>query len=212
MDSLSRRSVTLLVSGTPIDGRLTVPQNADGIVVFAAGGTASHHATLETELSRQLHTHGIATLVMELVSPADCDDRTTRSDLETLTDRLDAQLSWLDGIDSLRDLPRGLCGVDTGAAATLECLRRRPDAISGVALLNGRVDIATVEPASLSEPLLVVLDDPPEGLEEANRHVYERAGVSDSDKQFLYATSPFGVVAHWFHSVLSTDCDSLVAG
>jgi len=213
MTQTPRRPVSLVVSGKPLDGVVTIPADPIGIVVCASGEEGAQHATVETELSRRLHEHNIATLVMELVSVEDSSDRAVRVDMETLTGRLGEQLAWIRNQDELESLDVALCGLGTGAAATLEYLATRSDDISGATLLDGRVGLASATLSSLATPLLFCIAEPSEQLEAENRDAYERVTANDSETHFLRAPDPdrFDVVARWFESILQPASRRLVS-
>jgi pimeloyl-ACP methyl ester carboxylesterase len=204
MNQTTRRPINLVVGGKPLDGVVTVPPDPLGLVVCVSGGQGTQHATLETELSSRLHDHNIATLVMELVSLEDSSNRAVRTDMETLTRRLDEQLAWVRNQDDLESLDVALCGLGTGAAATLEYLATQSVDISGATLLDGRVGLASVVPSTLRTPLLFSVAEPSEQLETENRDAYERINATDSAAHFLQAPDPdrFDIIARWFESIL----------
>lgn len=169
------------------------------MVVFATGAAGARHATLETRLTARLNEFGIGTLVMDLVSPEESDDRAVRSETGLLRRRLDAQIAWLDDQAGIDDLDRVLCGVDTGAAAAAELFAEGEDGARSMAVLNGRLDLATVSFADIQRPVLFFLDGDHAHLTEVNRTAYESLDVRGRHKHFLHTVNrdALSIVARW---------------
>lgn len=200
MIDTSYRSVNLDVGGKPLDGRLVVPDGAESVVVFSPGTEGAHYAGLETGLASLLHSKGIATLLVELVSLDDADERAVRTDAETLTERLDAQFEWIDSTESVNEMATALCGTGAGAGPALDYLVASDRRVVGSAFLNGRIDSALHPPGSITSPVLFYLDDAYDHLEAANRIAYEQAAVDDRHKHFFTASDEddLDIVSQWF--------------
>jgi dienelactone hydrolase len=198
--STSHRTINLEVAGKRLSGRLVVPESADAIVVFSAGTGGAHHAGLETGLASLLHSKGVATMLVELVSLDDTDERAVRTDTETLTDRLDAQFEWIHSSDAIGEMSIALCGTGAGAAPALDYLVAGDRRVAGSAFVNGRIDHAVHPPASIASPVLFYLEDAYAHLEPQNRGAYVQAAVDDRHKQFFTATDSddLNVVSQWF--------------
>lgn len=206
METAQTRSVHLEVDGASMSGDFVVPVEPEGGVVFAAGTSGVRYATLETRLADRLNRIGVATLVMDLVEPAEARDRSVRSDVDTLSRRLGAQLDWFvdqpptDGIDT------GLCGVDTGAAAALDVLGTTPHDIEALATVNGRLDLAGPSISEIDSPVLFVLQESHSHLTACNRAAYRNCPVRPEERHFLRAVDDdaLGVAARWLGLRLST--------
>lgn len=194
-----RRSLRLTVGGVPLHGEFVLPAEASGVVVFATGTAGARHATLETGLTRRLHRLGVATLVVDLVSPEESGDRAIRSETGVLGRRLEAQTAWLDGQSRADGLERLLCGTDTGAAAAVDRFAAGNGGAAAMVLLNGRVDLADRSLANIGRPVLFVLDGDHAHLAEANRSAYERLGTEPDRKHFLRTADRDArdIVARW---------------
>src|SRR5690606_40019576 len=98
-------------------GHLTIPQEAMGLVVFAHGSGSSRHSPRNRAVARALNRAGLGTLLFDLLTPEEGQDRDRVFDIPLLAERLvDASRGV---IREWPDLPLGLFGASTGAAAAL---------------------------------------------------------------------------------------------
>ena len=109
-----------------LEGSLTVPDGATGIVLFAHGSGSSRLSPRNTHVARALNKAGLATLLFDLLSPSEAYDRHKVFDIPLLAGRLEEALNWIEEKDTTADLNVGLFGASTGAAAALTAAARRP--------------------------------------------------------------------------------------
>ncbi len=103
-----------------LTGILNVPKSALGLVVFAHGSGSSRLSPRNTLVAEALNSRGFATLLFDLLTPQEEADRTNVFDISLLAERLVDVVGWLDGQGgSIAELPTGLFGASTGAAAAL---------------------------------------------------------------------------------------------
>ncbi len=67
--SAQQDDVRILADATHLDGILHVPSNARGIVLFAHGSGSSRHSPRNQFVANELHQAGIATLIIDLLTP-----------------------------------------------------------------------------------------------------------------------------------------------
>ncbi|MEF8786663.1 MAG: hypothetical protein V5A45_12075 [Haloarculaceae archaeon] len=206
MDISQRRSVRLNVDGKPLEGTLTVPHQSSELVLFATGTAGAHLASLETKMVDHLHQFGLATLVMDLISPEEATERSNRLNIELLTSRLGVQFDWADNHVATADLDTILCGVGTGAAAATNYLTISGRNIDALTLLNGRVDLASVDFSGIDVPSFFFVDNSSAHLTEDNREAYRTLGVDHQHKHYLHAVNEdaVSVVARWLSSQVSS--------
>jgi hypothetical protein len=149
-----------------------------------------------------MHDFRFATYLMDLVSPVELSDRSVRSNVARLCNRLDIQWDWLQEQDAISSLPTVVCGLDTGAAVAAEFLPSAQCDPVGLAFLNGRLDLVNSELSGLSLPLLFFVDTAHDYLREANRAAYEQAAVDRRQKRMLHDVDRDAVslVTHWARS------------
>ena len=142
MDVGQGNEVTIWSGSIELEGALELPDDANGVVLFAHGSGSSRHSPRNNLVARQLREHGLGTLLLDLLTPDEDSDPRKRFDIELLAERLAAAREWL------RDEPRttnhhvGLFGASTGAAAALQVAARLGHDIAAVVSRGGRPDLA----------------------------------------------------------------------
>jgi putative phosphoribosyl transferase len=125
-----------------LTGRLTVPQGARGLVVFAHGSGSSRHSPRNQYVARVLQDAGLATLLFDLLDPDEEADRENVFAIGLLAQRLEAAVSWLRARPECRSLPLGFFGASTGAAAALWAAAAPEADVAAVVSRGGRPDLA----------------------------------------------------------------------
>jgi putative phosphoribosyl transferase len=136
------RLVHVRSGAVTVEGEMVLPENARGQVLFAHGSGSSRHSPRNRYVARVLNRLGFATLLFDLLTPAEDQDVRTRFDIALLTTRLTAALDWALREPATSALPVGLFGASTGAAAALRVAAERPESIRAVVSRGGRPDMA----------------------------------------------------------------------
>lgn len=152
-------TVTLQIAGTRLNGDLSVPDEAAGLVLFAHGSGSSRHSPRNQAVAATLNDRGFATLLLDLLTPAedriDAVTREHRFDIPLLARRLTGAADWLAARTT--DLPIGLFGASTGAAAALITAAENPETVKAVVSRGGRPDLATSALADVRAPVLLLV-------------------------------------------------------
>jgi putative phosphoribosyl transferase len=139
-------AVAIPVGDVVLEGDLVLPEDASGIVVFAHGSGSSRHSPRNRQVASELNEAGVGTLLVDLLTAReDKVDRSTgklRFDIELLARRLIGIVDSLRKNPETADLPIGLFGASTGAAAALVTAAVWPDGIAAVVSRGGRPDLA----------------------------------------------------------------------
>lgn len=155
------REITISVSGGQLGGALAVPDRAAGVVLFAHGSGSSRHSPRNRAVAEMLQDAGLATLLMDLLTrDEDAVDQVTREhrfNIPLLGERVSAAVDWLASNDATRDLPVGLFGASTGAAAALRAAAARPDLVHAVVSRGGRPDLAGDALPQVQAPTLLIV-------------------------------------------------------
>jgi putative phosphoribosyl transferase len=162
----THREIEILPRRLP--GLLAVPEAAKGIVVFAHGSGSSRLSPRNTSVSRALNQAGLATLLFDLLSPEEADDRKNVFDIALLASRVEESLDWIRAEEAVSHLAIGLFGASTGAAAALTAAARRPDEVSAVVSRGGRPDLAADVLARVKAPTLLIVGGRDEVVIELN--------------------------------------------
>jgi putative phosphoribosyl transferase len=128
--SLVEESMQIPVAGAVLGAAVTVPGHTRGAVVFAHGSGSSRHSPRNRYVAAQLQAAGLATVLADLLTPAEeeRDARTAqlRFDIGLLAARVRALTDWVAGDERTAGLGIGLFGASTGAAAALVAAAERP--------------------------------------------------------------------------------------
>ncbi|ROQ26410.1 putative phosphoribosyltransferase [Streptomyces sp. PanSC19] len=149
--------VRIPVSGVTLGGRLAVPEDAGGIVLFAHGSGSSRHSPRNRAVAGVLNRAGLGTLLFDLLTEEEAGDRERVFDTPLLAERLAGATEWLAGRSEGAGLPLGYFGASTGAAAALWAAADPASAVSAVVSRGGRPDLAADRLAGVRAPTLLVV-------------------------------------------------------
>jgi putative phosphoribosyl transferase len=178
------QSPRIPAAGVELDAEVAVPQPAQGVVLFAHGSGSGRHSPRNTYVAGELRDAGLATVLVDLLTPAeeraDAATARLRFDIGLLTDRLTALCDWLVAHDVTAGLRIGLFGASTGAAAALVAARARPDSVRAIVSRGGRPDLAGPALGSVHQPTLLIAGErDPVVLDLNRRAIHELAGEAD---------------------------------
>jgi dienelactone hydrolase len=153
--------ITVPVVNAVLGAFLSVPEPARGIVLFIHGSGSSRFSPRNQRVAEALNRHGLATLLLDLLTPEEQekDERTgeLRFDVELLGRRSVQCIDSIDERESLARLPLGLFGASTGAAAALIAAAERPERVAAVVSRGGRPDLAMPVLADVHAPTLFIV-------------------------------------------------------
>src|SRR5208282_902568 len=92
-------------------GTLSVPDAAHALVAFVHGSGSSRFSPRNTVVAEALSAQGVATLLFDLLTQEEENDRQNVFDIPLLAGRLMDAIRWLDGEPRLSRLPLGLFGA-----------------------------------------------------------------------------------------------------
>lgn len=157
-----------------LEGMLKIPENAQGIVLFAHGSGSSRLSPRNNFVADILNGAGLATLLIDLLSKKEDSIYETRFDISLLTDRLNKVVQWLNKQPQTKNLKLGLFGSSTGAAAALRVASKLGKEVQAVVSRGGRPDLAMDELSSVTAPTLFIVGGNDFGVIELNQKAYER--------------------------------------
>ncbi|MCS7173659.1 MAG: dienelactone hydrolase family protein [Armatimonadetes bacterium] len=147
--------------GVVLNGDLSIPSGARGIVLFAHGSGSSRLSSRNRFVARELQRNGLATLLIDLLTPEEeaADLRTAqyRFDIGLLGRRLVGLVDWLAENPQTKALRIGLFGASTGAAGALIAAAERPEAVRAVVSRGGRPDLAAHVLDRVRAPTLLIV-------------------------------------------------------
>ncbi|GIH05582.1 DeoR family transcriptional regulator [Rhizocola hellebori] len=144
-------------AGARLDADIDIPDGARGVVLFAHGSGSSRHSPRNRMVAARLREASFGTVLADLLTAQEerVDQRTAelRFDIELLALRLTAIADIL----AARQLPLGLFGASTGAAAALITAAHRSDTVRAVVSRGGRPDLAGAQLPLVSAPVLLIV-------------------------------------------------------
>jgi dienelactone hydrolase len=151
----------VIPAGVLLQADLAIPPDAAGVVAFAHGSGSGRFSPRNRRVAELLREHGHATLLLDLLTRGEeeIDERTRRLrfDIELLAGRMVSAVDWLHEHGQTRELPIGLFGASTGAAAALIAAARRPTFVAAVVSRGGRPDLAVGALAEVTAPTLFIV-------------------------------------------------------
>ncbi len=151
------RQREIIVPPWGLPGVLREPQHPRGLVAFAHGSGSSRFSPRNIAVAEALGEAGFATLLFDLLTPQEEEDRANVFDIPLLAERLVGAAQWAAREPSLAELPLGLFGASTGAAAALVAAARMPERVRAVVSRGGRPDLAAADLPEVRAPTLLIV-------------------------------------------------------
>jgi pimeloyl-ACP methyl ester carboxylesterase len=152
-------AVTIDTGDATLQGDVTLPSAAKGIVLFAHGSGSSRFSTRNRYVAGELAKGGLGTLLFDLLTSdeerRDRLDASLRFDIELLTRRLAGAARWLQSEDWAQGLKRGYFGASTGAAAALAASVGCD--VHAIVSRGGRPDLAGAALPRVTAPTLLIV-------------------------------------------------------
>lgn len=158
-----------------LKGRLSIPQGATNLVVFAHRSGISCHNPSYCYLAKSINDLGCATLLIDLLAPGQSllDDEPQSADLAPfeLAERLTWVTDWAMYEPSTRHLKLTFFGDGDAFDSTLAAASMRPKRIESVVSLGGRLDHARSVFPDCGVPVLMLVGDRDHETLESNQNL-----------------------------------------
>ena len=152
-----RLDATLEAGGVLLPGDLVVPPGARSMVAFAHGSGSSRRSPRNVAVAERLHERGLGTLLFDLLTPDEADDRRNVFDIELLATRLGAAAAWVRDRVEAAGLPVAFFGASTGAAAALVAAAAVEEQPIAIVSRGGRPDLAADALELVMAPTLLIV-------------------------------------------------------
>jgi putative phosphoribosyl transferase len=166
-----------------LEGVLSMPPAAKGVVLFAHGSGSSRFSPRNRAVADALNQAHLGTLLMDLLTPdeGEVDDKTRalRFDIDLLAGRLVVAIDWLRQERWTAEQPIGLFGASTGAAAALVAASERALDVRAVVSRGGRPDLAGMALRSVHAPTLFIVGSRDEVVLALNRQALAQLPVAE---------------------------------
>lgn len=174
-------TVKIPVANATIEGNLSMPPAAKGVVLFAHGSGSSRFSPRNQYVAKVLNKAGFATLLIDLLTTEEeeIDMRTGqfRFDIDLLAHRLIDATIWLRKNLATRDSAFGYFGASTGAAAALIAAAELPAEIKAVVSRGGRPDLALDYLQKVRAPTLLIVGGNDSVVIDLNKKALARLSV-----------------------------------
>ena len=169
----SEHAVSICSREITLEGDLSVPHYAKGIVIFAHGSGSSRYSPRNRYVARTLQDSGLATLLFDLLTIQEEDEerwtRHLRFNIPLLADRLVSTTDWIKNNAETRNLNIGYFGASTGVRQALVAAANRPNVVEAVVSRGGRPDLARTNLEFVKTPTLLVVGENDQTVIELNR-------------------------------------------
>lgn len=163
-----------VANGIHLDGELIIPEDPAGLVVFSHGSGSSRHSPRNAFVAGKLHQQKIATLLFDLLTEEEDQDRENRFDIELLSQRLIKATQWVSQLNETHQLPIGYFGASTGAASALKAAARQGDKIKVVVSRGGRPDLAIDEISEVTAACMFIVGGEDYYVIQQNQQAYSQ--------------------------------------
>ena len=172
------RLVQVAAGALFLDGHLTIPENARGIVLFPYAIENEQRVSYTAGLAWLLNEQGIATLLVDLLTPEEkALDKETgffRENVNVLHQRIIGIANWLIETPETQNLRICYFGVGVTGAAVLIAAAERPDAVVTVIATAQRLDLARDYLPRVEAPVLLLGGENDSQANESSRLALEQ--------------------------------------
>lgn len=152
---------------------LTVPKNATAMIIFAHGSGSGRLSPRNNHVAAALREDGFATLLLDLLTPEEEQDRANVFNIELLAKRLSMAASWVREQPAFSEIPIGYFGASTGAGAALVAAARDEPQVAAVVSRGGRPDMAGTWLDKVHAPTLLIVGSLDGPVIDLNKEAYD---------------------------------------
>ena len=153
------KDVQIRSGAIQLDGDLSIPVGAQGVVLFAHGSGSSRHSARNQFVARTIREQGVGTLLFDLLTKeeeaVDVHTAHLRFDIALLAQRLIDAAYWIKG--EFDYLSIGYFGASTGGGAALVAAAELGETVGAVVSRGGRPDLAGDALPGVTSPTLLIV-------------------------------------------------------
>jgi putative phosphoribosyl transferase len=182
---------TLHLGDVDLKGFLHVPEEAHGLVLFSHGSGSGRNSLRNQFVAKSLFEAGFATLLVDLLNDEESQNRDLVFDIEFLTSRLLEIENWIVTDPTISELPLGVFGASTGAAAAMAMASDEKSNVCAIVSRGGRPDLDPRDPELVRAPTLFLVGEEDKQVLIWNREVFARLKCTKELIVILGATHLF---------------------
>jgi putative phosphoribosyl transferase len=201
-----------------LEGTLSVPPQAKGLVIFAHGSGSSRLSPRNTRVAREFNERGFATLLFDLLTGREAANRANVFDIALLGARVAEAIKWARRDAGISGLRIGLFGASTGAAAALVAAASSRGDVAAIVSRGGRPDLAGKLLPRVHAPTLLIVGGADIGVIDLNEQALSQLACEKRLEIVAGATHLFEergalhevveLASRWFERHLGTLIDS----
>jgi putative phosphoribosyl transferase len=161
-----------------LEGELSIPAGATGVVLFAHGSGSSRHSPRNQFVARTIREAGVGTLLFDLLTheeeSIDMYTRHLRFDIGMLAERLVDATKWIKREPDTAHLKVGYFGSSTGGGAALVAAAALDEEIGAVVSRGGRPDLAGDALSKVKSPTLLIVGELDHQVIRMNEEAYQQ--------------------------------------
>jgi putative phosphoribosyl transferase len=151
-------------------GVLAFPDVAKALVIIGHRSGSGRFGARNRQTADIFADSGFATLLFDLLTEAEANDRRSVFDVPLLGARMVEAIDWAAADPSTLGLPVGIFGVSAGAPAAIIAAACRPVAVWAIVLRGGTPDVAGLALGAVRAPTLMIVGS--EDRQLRNRNIY----------------------------------------
>ncbi len=187
--SKSSNEIRIPINSITLEGNLTIPEGAKGIVVFAHGSGSSRFSSRNRYVAQELQKEGLGTLLFDLLTAEeeriDMVTAHLRFDIDLLATRLVEVTNWLLNNPDTKKLNIGYFGASTGAAAALIAAKEHANTVKAVVSRGGRPDLAEKALPDVKAPTLLIVGGEDFQVIEMNQWALDRLKAGQKELKIV---------------------------
>jgi pimeloyl-ACP methyl ester carboxylesterase len=169
MSAIMQKPIDVRIGSGGLPGTWAAPDAPIGLVIFAHGSGSSRFSPRNAYAAERLQERGCATLLFDLLTPSESDDRRNVFDIPLLASRVAEAIGWARATANAERLPIGLFGASTGAAAAIVAAASCKKDVAAVVSRGGRPDLAGWALEAIEAPTLLIVGSEDRDVLELNR-------------------------------------------
>lgn len=168
------RNVEIPSGAVKLPTILGLPEQARGAVLFAHGSGSGRLSPRNNAVAHTLQDAGLATLLADLLTEGEAEDRRVVFDIGLLATRLLDCTRWIQQQQATQSLPVGYFGASTGGGAALVAAAQAGMDVRAVVSRGGRPDLADAYLGQVQAPTLLIVGGADEPVIALNKQALSR--------------------------------------
>lgn len=152
-----RKNLKIRIDDITLEGILSIPEKASGIVIFAHGSGSGRLSPRNNLVADVLNRGGIGTFLPDLLTEEEDSVYENRFDIDLLSLRLAGIFNWIESQSEAKNFPVGIFGASTGAAAALKVAAQFGKRVAAIVSRGGRPDLAMEHLKKVVSPTLFIV-------------------------------------------------------